>query len=338
MYAALDLGTNNCRFLIVEPDGKEYKVIETFSRSVRLGEGLFLRGEISEEAQLRALDALSECAERLKPYNILRLRAVATEACRSARNGPDFIRRIKKNTGLSLKIISQQEEIRLAASACVPLLDKGYDRAMVFDIGGGSTEMAWINLRSGLYRKGGFWEPEIIAWHSVNKGVVTLSDSFKECAPDERDALFERVTAETYQSVLEFYNIVKQKDTRPWKSFHLLGASGTVTTLAALSIGLKRYNRFAVDGSWMASETVELLIDNIRRSGDYSMIAEGFTGPERADLLIPGCAILTAIINFFPKIRLRVADRGVREGIITDLLKESFLKPHGKKSGRKKGR
>ncbi len=325
MYAALDLGTNNCRLLTVEPYGKTYRVVDTYSRSVRLGEGLWVTGKISEEVQSRTLLMLKECAARLKAHPVEKFRAVATEACRAAQNGAEFIERIKAETGLKLKIISQQEEIRLATAACVPLLDKGYDRAAVFDIGGGSTEIAWVNLRSGVYRKGGFWDPEIISWHSAPYGVVKLSDQFK-LAGDEvkRQQLYDEVVDGAYEAVREFYQKVKAEDQKPWKSFHLLGASGTVTTLAALTLGLKRYNRFAVDGSWLSGETAELLIENIRKSGNYRVLAEGFTGLERSDLLLPGCAVLQAVLKFFPKIRLRVADRGVREGIIADLVKNGF--------------
>jgi exopolyphosphatase / guanosine-5'-triphosphate,3'-diphosphate pyrophosphatase len=334
LYAALDLGTNNCRLLAVEPEGKGYKVADTYSRSVRLGEGLWVSGFISEEVQARTLVTLKECANRLNAYPIIKFRAVATEACRAAANGAEFIARIERETGLKLKIISQQEEIRLATAACIPLLDKGYDRAAVFDIGGGSTEIAWVNLRSGVYRKGGFWDPEIISWHSAPYGVVKLSDEFKAVSDEAgRQKLYDDIVEKAYEAVREFYQKVKAEDTQPWKSFHLLGASGTVTTLAALTLGLKRYNRFAVDGSWLSGETAELLIENIRKSGNYRVLAEGFTGLERSDLLLPGCAVLQAVLKFFPKIRLRVADRGVREGIIADLVKNSF---NGGKPAKKK--
>ena len=322
MFAALDLGTNNCRLLIAEPTGKEYRVVETFSRSVRLGEGVWSSGQISGEAEARALEALSECAGRLQKYKIVRKRFVATEACRVAENRADFIQRVTLETGLKLKIIPRQEEARLATMACISLLDKGYDRAMVFDIGGGSTEMVWLNLRSGIYKKGGFWLPEIIAWRSLSKGVVSLAEEFASSAFNKD--LYRTVVDNILEEIRAFYSEIRDKDTKEWKSFHLLGTSGTVTTLAALSLGLRKYNRFAVDGIWMYDDNVLGLIERVVQHGHYHDTAQGYVGMERADLLIPGCAILQAFIEFFPQIRLRVADRGVREGIIHELLINNF--------------
>ena len=322
MFAALDLGTNNCRLLIARPEGTGYKVVETFSRSVRLGEGVWEAGIISDAAQARTFDALSECAKRLKHYDITKRRFVATETCRIAKNAGEFLGRVKKELGLNLKIISRQEEARLAVMACLPLLDKGYDRALIFDIGGGSTEMVWLNLRSGIHKKGGFWLPEIISWCSLSKGVVSLSEEFaKSNNPQE---YYDYVVGQTADEIKEFYSQVREQDKRDWKSFHLLGTSGTVTTLAALSLGLKKYNRFAVDGMWMYDDMMLDLIGRVTSGNQTLDTAQSYVGMERADLLIPGCAILQAVVEFFPQIRMRIADRGVREGIMQELIIDSF--------------
>ena len=330
MFAALDLGTNNCRLLIAEPEGKSYKVVEAMSRSVRLGEGVWQTGQISQDAQKRTLDVLSEFSKKLDQYNICKKRFVATETCRVAENSTDFLNLVQKQSSLKLKTISRQEEARLATMACIPLLEQGYDRALIFDIGGGSTEMVWLNLKSGIHKKGGFWLPEIICWKSLSKGVVSLSEEFEKNKnnPD----FYQKIVDETSAEIKEFYAEIRQKDKRNWKSFHLLGTSGTVTTLAALSLGLKKYNRFAVDGIWMYDDLLLKLIERVRHQNHELSFAQTYVGIERADLLIPGCAILQAITEFFPQIKMRVADRGVREGIVQELIIDSFNKKSRRKA------
>lgn len=320
MFAALDLGTNNCRLLIAEPTERTYTVVDTFSRSVRLGTGVWQNGNIiNQEAMDRTIDALRECAEKISNHPITHKRFVATEACRYAKNSHILIDNVKNELGLNIKIISQQEEARLATLATISLLDKGYDRVLLFDIGGGSTELVWLNLKSGIYKKGGFWLPEIIAWRSLPKGVVSLADEFlQNPSPD----LYDKIVSETHQQIRDFYQIIKEIDKKDWKSFYLLGTSGTVTTIAALSLGIKKYNRFAIDGLWLHDATIMDIIKRIK-SHQYETEA-GFIGLERADLMIPGCAILEAILEFFPSIRLRVADRGIREGIIHDLIINNY--------------
>jgi exopolyphosphatase / guanosine-5'-triphosphate,3'-diphosphate pyrophosphatase len=330
MLAALDLGTNNCRLLIAEPQGHTYKVVDTFSRSVRLGTGVWLNNRIiSQESMDRTFDALRECVAKLDTYpQITRKRFVATEACRYASNSHVLINRVKSELDLNLKIISHQEEARLATLSTISLLDKGYDRVMLFDIGGGSTELVWLNLKSGIHKKGGFWLPEIVTWKSLPKGVVSLADEFVH---NPSEGLYNKIVAETYQQIKDFYTTVKELDKKNWKSFYLLGTSGTITTLAALSLGIKKYNRFAVDGLWLHDATIMELIKRIQTKGYYETSDSGFIGLERADLMQPGCAILQAILQFFPSIRLRAADRGIREGIIHDLLMDNYHLHHKKK-------
>lgn len=328
MFAALDLGTNNCRLLIAEPEGKSYKVVEAMSRSVRLGEGVWQTGKISDDAQSRTIDVLIEFANKLDQYTISKKRFVATETCRIAENSQSFLNLAKRQSSITLKTISRREEARLATMACLSLLEQGYDRALVFDIGGGSTEMVWLNLKSGIHKKGGFWLPEIICWKSLSKGVVSLAEEFERHRQDPH--FYQKIVDETAAEIKEFYSEIRQKDTKNWKSFHLLGTSGTVTTLAALSLGLKKYNRFAVDGIWMYDDLLLQLIERVRSQSTELSIAQNYVGTERADLLIPGCAILQAITEFFPQIKMRVADRGVREGIVQELIIDSFnlKKPH----------
>lgn len=322
MFAALDLGTNNCRLLIAEPLSKEYKVVDTFSRSVRLGKGVWHNYNlISDDALERTFQALEECSQKINQYPITHKRFVATEACRYAKNSHVLIKRAKKELNLNLKIISQQEEARLAMLATISLLDKGYDRVLLFDIGGGSTELVWLNLKSGIYKKGGFWLPEIIAWRSLPKGVVSLADEF---ACTKSPNLYQDIVDKTRLEIKEFYSVIKEIDKRDWKSFYLIGTSGTVTTLAALSLGIRKYSRYAVDGLWLHDTTILEIIRDIHNKNTFIHDEKGFVGLERVDLMIPGCAILQSIIEFFPSIRLRVADRGIREGIIHEMVMEQY--------------
>lgn len=309
-YAALDLGTNNCRLLIAKAGGDDFTVVDAFSRVVRLGEGLTTTGRMSDEAMDRAVEALSVCAEKLKKRNVVLARSVATEACRQALNGVEFIERVKRETGIHLDIISPKEEARLAVMGCHALLEGGEGPAMIFDIGGGSTELVLVST-DGLV-------PEILDWVSVPWGVVSLTESERQ-DDDSPEAL-----ATTYQAM-------RDKVTASFAEFaarlpkdggdhRLLGTSGTVTTLASVYLKLQSYDRRAVDGLHLPTAAMreisqELASRTIKGRAEFPTI-----GSERADLVVAGCAILEAIFDIWPGERLGVADRGIREGILRALM------------------
>jgi exopolyphosphatase / guanosine-5'-triphosphate,3'-diphosphate pyrophosphatase len=309
-YAALDLGTNNCRLLIAKAGGDDFTVVDAFSRVVRLGEGLTTTGKMSDEAMDRAVEALSVCAEKLKKRNVVLARSVATEACRQALNGVEFIERVKRETGIHLDIISPKEEARLAVMGCHALLDAGDGPAMIFDIGGGSTELVLVSTDGVV--------PEILDWVSVPWGVVSLTES-------------ERRDEETPDALAEAYDAMRDKVAASFADFagrlpkdggdyRLLGTSGTVTTLASVYLKLQSYDRRAVDGlhlptSAMRDISRELASRSIKRRAEFPTI-----GHERADLVVAGCAILEAIFDIWPGERLGVADRGIREGILRALM------------------
>src|SRR3954463_11654804 len=168
-YGAIDLGTNNCRLLIARPTEGGFTVIDAFSRIVRLGEGLSRSGELSADAMDRAVVALSVCAEKLRRRNVSLSRSVATEACRRAKNGEEFAERVHTETGIVLDIIEPAEEARLAVLGCHKLLEPGDGPALIFDIGGGSTELVLVDQEDGT--------PRIRAWWSAPWGVVSLTES-----------------------------------------------------------------------------------------------------------------------------------------------------------------
>ena len=309
-YAALDLGTNNCRLLIARAGGDDFTVVDAFSRVVRLGEGLTATGRMSDEAMDRAVEALSVCAEKLKKRNVVLARSVATEACRQAVNGAQFIERVKRETGIHLDIISPKEEARLAVMGCHALLEQGAGPALIFDIGGGSTELVLVSTTGGV--------PEILDWVSVPWGVVSLTESERAEAetPEQLNAIYTSMRAKVMASFAEFAARLPEDggDRR------LLGTSGTVTTLASVYLKLNSYDRRAVDGLHLPTAAMreisrELAGRTIDGRAEFPTI-----GHERADLVVAGCAILEAIFDIWPGERLGVADRGIREGILRALM------------------
>ena len=312
-YAALDLGTNNCRLLIARPSGENFTVIDAFSRVVKLGEGLAHSGRLSDEAMDRTLAALKVCSEKLRRRNVHLARSVATEACRRAENGEDFIARVRDETGIMLDIITAQEEARLAVLGCHILLEQGQGRAVIFDIGGGSTELV-------LIEPNGRAVPRILDWQSVPWGVVSLTDMVAKTGtgPEARLARYaemRRVVSESFQPFAERVAEAAKRD-----DIRLLGTSGTVTTLASLHLELPAYDRRAVDGLILPSSSMR---DISSRLSSMSIDERGTLpciGQDRAELVVAGCAILESILDLWPAEKLGVADRGIREGILRSLM------------------
>jgi exopolyphosphatase/guanosine-5'-triphosphate,3'-diphosphate pyrophosphatase len=311
-YAALDLGTNNCRLLIARPAGDGFTIIDAFSRIVRLGEGLAASGRLSEEAITRAIAALSICADKLKRRNVTLVRSVATEACRRAENGADFVARVHAETGIRLEVIDAGEEARLAVLGCQALLPAGDGPALIFDIGGGSTELVLVDTAGGGTR--------ILSWFSAPWGVVSLTEAEGADRADadagESLAIYKRMYARVVDAFAGYALTLPTPAAPP----RLLGTSGTVTTLASLHLGLPSYDRRAVDGLIVPAHAMRGISD--RLSGltiaDRALIP--CIGNERADLVVAGCAILEAIMDIWPAHELGVADRGIREGILRSLI------------------
>ena len=315
-YAALDLGTNNCRLLIARPSGRDFTVIDAFSRVVKLGEDLATTGRLSDEAMDRALGALSICADKLRKRNVRLARSVATEACRRAENGPAFIERVRQETGIALDIITAEEEARLAVLGCHILLEQGDGPAVIFDIGGGSTELVLVEPA----REKGGKIPRILDWESVPWGVVSLTDTVGDCADSEaaRLARYEemrRLVSDSFEPFAE-----RIADAARAGDIRLLGTSGTVTTLASLHLELPFYDRKAVDGLIVPSEAMRTISSNLSGMSPQQRSELPCIGQDRANLVVAGCAILEAILDLWPAERLGVADRGIREGILRSLM------------------
>lgn len=314
LYGALDLGTNNCRLLIAAPANHGFAVVDAFSRIVRLGERLAQTGRLSDEAMERTIVALRVCANKLRWRKVKRVRLVATEACRLASNGPAFIARVGRETGLDLEIIDRETEAVLAAVGAEPLVDRDAETALVFDIGGGSTEMLWMRRAGTRF--------ETVAWTSLRAGVVTISEQFGG-GVDVTPQSFAAMRAHLRPMLQEFAQRVAELTGTPAPvPSHLLGTSGTVTTIAGVQLGLARYDRSRVDGCWLDSTETGAVTQRLLDLSYAQRAANPCIGRERADLVLAGCAILEEIRLAFPAQRIRVADRGLREGILTMLMKE----------------
>lgn len=311
-YAALDLGTNNCRLLVGAPMGNGFRVIDSFSRIVRLGQGLLDSGRLSEAAMERAMAALHGCAARLARRPVRRVRAVATEACRQAGNSAEFLDRVARETGLHFEVITPREEAALVLESCAPLLHERVRRALLFDIGGGSTELVWV-------RTGPSGVPELAGYMSLPIGVATLSDRWGAACfdPDGFAAMVDDVMARLipFEQIHRIGQEIRQGGVR------LLGTSGTVTTLAGIVLRLEHYSRAAVDGAVLTRAEAEDALASLQALGRDGLAAHPCVGPDRADFVLPGCAIFAAIHALWPAPEVMVADRGLREGLLLRLIR-----------------
>lgn len=312
-YAALDLGTNNCRLLIARPSHDGFRIVDAFSRIVRLGEGLSHTGRLSEAAIRRTLGALAVCRDKMAARGVLRSRLIATEACRAAANGAEFLERVVDELGVELEIVDRETEAHLAAAGCAALADQAAKGIVLFDIGGGSTEVVWL---AGGAAAGDPLRERVRIWTSLQMGVVTLAEKFGGHNVD--DAIFEAMVAHVTEGLASFIDGARGQ--ARCAKFHLLGTSGTVTTLAGVHLGLLRYDRRRVDGLWMSEAEIDEALSNLRLMTYAERAANGCIGPERADLVLAGCAILEAIRRAFPAPRVRIADRGLREGILVQMM------------------
>lgn len=330
LYGALDLGTNNCRLLVARPTRRGFMIVDAFSRIIRLGEGVSRSGILSEQAMGRTIEALKMCSEKMLRRGVNRSRQIATEACRAAANGQYFIERVRQETGLSLEIVSQETEARLAVSGCASLLDKKCQWSLVFDIGGGSSELIWLDL-SRRKRKWRHTLPDridaqncIVAWTSLPIGVVTLAEKYGGRKVDTQK--FEEMVNDVIVPLQQFEQKHKILQHLTGKNAHFLGTSGTVTTVAGIHLRLPSYDRRRVDGSWLSDRDVRAVTHRLLMMNYDQRVAQPCVGIDRADLVLAGCAILEALIRTWPCPRLRVADRGLREGMLASLIAEDNIR------------
>jgi exopolyphosphatase/guanosine-5'-triphosphate,3'-diphosphate pyrophosphatase len=324
-YAALDLGTNNCRLLVARPSAYGFRIVDSFSRIVRLGEGLGKTGALSEAAIDRTIEALAACGARLAERRVANRRLIATEACRAASNGEAFLQRVHAATGLRLEIIDRQAEAELAAAGCAVLMDRAAESVLLFDIGGGSTEVVW--LASDRY--GTSIGQRIRHWTSLPVGVVTMAE--RHGGIDVTPGIYENMVGEVTAHLAPFKAAIDPR--KLGRNFHLLGTSGTVTTVGALHLKLARYDRRQVDGLWMETREAEAIIKALMDMSYEERGANQCIGRDRADLVLAGCAIYEAIARSFPARRIRIADRGLREGILMQMMLRDGVWMQGRGTG-----
>ncbi|WP_208352993.1 Ppx/GppA phosphatase family protein [Pseudaestuariivita rosea] len=340
LYAALDLGTNSCRMLIAQPKGSQFHVVDSFSKSVQLGAGLESSGQLSESSMARAVQAIRICRQKLRRHKVRRMRLVATEACRRAQNGSEFMQYVRAETGLTLDIIEPEEEARLAVISCAPLVSVKTEQLLVVDIGGGSTELVWIDLskvprhdrprsimrlHSGFEASDGpFPAAKVVDWISIPLGVATLRDQFDDV--DDDAARFALMSWFFEESLAEFspYDLEQTRE-----GFQVIGTSGTVTTVAASHLGLKRYDRNKVDGLRMTSDQIDRVIRDYLALGPEGRRVDPRIGRDRQALIMSGAAILQALLRVWPTDRLSVADRGLREGLLYAQMTEDGVLEEG---------
>ncbi|MFB9223357.1 Ppx/GppA phosphatase family protein [Paracoccus cavernae] len=338
LYAALDLGTNSCRMLIARPKGNQFQVVDSFSKPVQLGHGLEASGRLSRSSMARTVHALQVCKRKLDLHNVSHMRLVATEACRRARNSRDFMRMIRRETGLPIEVIGAEEEAQLAVISCAPLVSHRTEQLLVVDIGGGSTELVWIDLedvplteraRAIMRLSDGFRNSvpggaRVVDWISVPLGVATLRDQFEDVEDDQgRFALMSWHFEEKLTSFAPYMNAGAPED-----GFQIIGTSGTVTTVAASHLGLRRYDRTKVDGLTMTSAQIDRVIRDYLMLGPEGRRADPRIGRERHALIMSGAAILQTLMRIWPTTRLSVADRGLREGLLyAQMVRDGVLAP-----------
>lgn len=317
VFASVDLGTNNCRLMLAEPclnNKNDFVIVESFSRITRLGEGMVSNRMLSEKAMERTLKVLKRLAEKMQKYSIQSGRFVATEACRKAINGKEFIEKASAITGIPFEIISSEEESRLAIIGCFPLIDMDMQNVLVFDIGGGSSEISLADCcREGkIALKGSV---------SIPIGVLTVSEGFtgNDISGKAKETIIDKVNG-ILSRFDENYGVSELlKEGR----LQVIGASGTVTSLGAFHLDLKRYNRNLVDGLVLSSADIKKSLAKLEGMSNLERVTHPCIGPQRADLTLAGCAILEAILNFWNFGSLTIADRGIREGILLDLINKT---------------
>ena len=340
LFAALDLGTNSCRMLIAQPKGSQFHVVDSFSKTVQLGAGLEQSGRLSRASMQRTIQALRICQQKLRRHDVKHMRLVATEACRRASNARRFIRQVKRDTGLELEIIQPEEEARLAVISCAPLVSTKTEQLLVVDIGGGSTELVWIDLtnvptaerpasimrlHSGFNTSDTpFPSAKVVDWISVPLGVATLRDQFHDVEDDA--ARFALMSWYFEENLMDFspYDREQVRD-----GFQIVGTSGTVTTVAASHLGLKRYDRNKVDGLRMSSDQIDTVIRDYLSLGPHGRRKDPRIGRDRQALIMSGSAILQALLRCWPTDRLSVADRGLREGLLYAQMSAKGVLEHG---------
>lgn len=328
-YAAIDLGTTSCRLLVVRSFHEKLKIIERFSCPVLLGEGVSLTGRLDKQAIERTLESLRLFAKKIRHWPISSIYAITTEVCRRATNSQEFLDRVYAETGLKIQIISDREEAELALESCRPLLSSPseqrlQERALIFDIGGGSTELSWVRTDS-LSQK-----HYLAGMTSLKQGIVSLTELFAHLAPKEAYHAAFRFIRSKLENFEKIY-CIKQEIAR--HNVRLIGLSGTITTIAGVALNLKRYDRCRIDGVVLSAESIAQAIIRIKAMSRSALEQHPCIGCGRSSLVLAGCAIYEAIQSMWPIDRITIADRGLRDGMVMRMAREHKLRSRQEENG-----
>jgi exopolyphosphatase/guanosine-5'-triphosphate,3'-diphosphate pyrophosphatase len=319
---------------------RRLKVIDSFAKIISLGEGIKQTGVLSEEAIERTIVALRACKKKLDSHRIYKMRAVATEACRQASNTKSLIERVNSEIGVDLEVISPQEEARLVLKGCSGVISDEKNYGILMDIGGGSTEVVWLKINKGMTR------PTISVIDSISLpfGVVTISDTYTHSKNNQE---IYTVLRKNILSTIDTF--MKKNNIRTNFSkgdVQVITSSGTTTTLGSLTLGLSTYDRSSVDGKDFSSKKIvevgeELLSrylsstpTTVKLGKEKNFITNKFFDHvldksseefkifayNRMGLLAAGVVIINSILESIGDCLVRIADRGVREGILYDLM------------------
>jgi exopolyphosphatase/guanosine-5'-triphosphate,3'-diphosphate pyrophosphatase len=298
MLAAVDVGSNTVRLLLGEVVQGTVTPVRYERHITRLAGGFDPRRGLASQSMDNTLAALVNIADAIKTSGADLVRVVGTEALRRANNGPEFVRQVKERTGLQLEIIDGEVEARLSCAGVFAALDPRPGRCLMFDIGGGSTEFV-------LYVDG-----RVVFQRSYPLGVVDLCENFSDPVNQQRHILsiLDRVAYDLTQS--------SALGAALHPSTVLVGTAGTVTTLAAIKLGMTVYNGLRVNNLNLFAHDLDSLFHHLNPLTDSQR--EQVPGLEkgRGDLIVPGIRIVLGIFDHFQKDSLKVSDFGLLEGLL----------------------
>ena len=299
-YAAIDLGTNTCLLLVAEWDGQELHPLVREMRVVRLGENLDRTGRISSTALDRATAALTEYRDIITSSGCQEMRCVATSAFRDAPNKDELTERIRNITGLEIEEISGEEEARLVHRAVQEAFPEETGERASVDVGGGSTEI--------IFDKQG----HLHEVHSLPLGSVRLTE--RHFSHDPPAAVEVAALRDNISTVLEDSGL-------PTKVASLIGVGGTATTLAAIHLELEDYDPVKVHGRILKQRDLETILERCLALPYEQRVRLPGLHPGRADVIMAGTIILLAIMGHLQDKMIRISDRGIRWGIIAEMIR-----------------
>lgn len=304
-FAAIDLGSRNCRTIVgCQSKAGAFEYIETYSKSVSLADGVAASKKLSRKSMDRTIEALAFCSKVLSRYAGLTYLAVATDAMRRAENASVFIKRVKRELGLIISIITPQEEAYYAALGCIEVLSLETEIFVVFDIGGGSSEIALCRQKSDK-------DIELIDSLSIPYGVINLLESKDHLTFSGYSNLVQKISdlsrdfLNQYATTLDFVN-----------NFQCIGTSGTTTTVAALNMNLRFYDREKINDSILQFSEILKTVHYVQSLSEDERKLHPYISQSNEDLVLGGLTILEGIVRGLPASTITVTDRGVRDGVV----------------------